>query len=179
MKDKTGRPELPSANRDDYHDLEGRSLPIVHSSATRLAVTMVRTETTETTIVLTIDHDMILADCSGGDVLVSLPAASTYYGKIYYIKKTDGSGNLVKIEPDGSETIDDEDSIELSEQYSTIGILSDGSNWRVLMAYLPMQAQHEEDKELLEAIRTEQKITNLHLAMADGQEIKEEDLDED
>lgn len=72
---------------------------------------------------------LISADATGGAITVALTSAATYKGKKYTIKKSDGSGNAITIDPAGAETIDGSATVSLSSQYDAITIQSDGTNW--------------------------------------------------
>lgn len=75
-------------------------------------------------------NDMVLVDCSGGNVTISLPAASGASGKVFHIKKKDSSANSMIIDPFGSETIDNNVSgISSSVQFESFSIVCDGLNW--------------------------------------------------
>ena len=63
---------------------------------------------------------------------VYLPAATGAFGKTYeFVKNSAGgdSGTVSDIVPVGSETINGENTVTLSELYDTLRIISDGSNW--------------------------------------------------
>lgn len=77
----------------------------------------------------TADDHTILCNTSGGAWKLSLPAASSHSGRVYVIKKIDSSGNKVTIDPNGSETLDGAPTVEITTQWQTYQIQSDGSNW--------------------------------------------------
>lgn len=70
-----------------------------------------------------------LCSASGGVRTVTLPAAASHTGRIYYLKKTDSSGNACVFDGNSSETIDGNLTIALTGQYDAVMIQSDGSNW--------------------------------------------------
>lgn len=72
---------------------------------------------------------VVLCDASGGAFVVTLPAVASNTGRRYYIKNL--SANAVTIDGNGSETIDSETTIVLS-QYETYNIVSDSSAWWIL-----------------------------------------------
>jgi len=75
----------------------------------------------------------ILVDASGGNRIITLPAAATSAGQIFNIKKIDGSVNIVTIQPNDAETIDGVTPKTLTIQSESITIQSDGvSNWDVI-----------------------------------------------
>ncbi len=72
---------------------------------------------------------VISVDASGGDVTVTLPTAVGISGRTYYIKKTDSSFNSVYVQAFGAQTIDGLTTQELSVQYESMQIVSDGTGW--------------------------------------------------
>lgn len=70
-----------------------------------------------------------------GDLAVTLPAALGAKGHMYYIKKTDSSGNTVTIDGSGAETIDGALTKVLATQYDAIVVQSDGSNWHIIAGW--------------------------------------------
>lgn len=130
MNRELGRPLNPSLSTDSYHDLERRSLPVEHSKSSRdktgalgIRITEITSNTT-----LTGDYDLVLVDCSGGEVTVTLPAAAEFPFKQYRIKKVDSTLNPVKVVPDGVEEIDDELEWLITNQYNCMDIVSDGTD---------------------------------------------------
>jgi hypothetical protein len=95
-------------------------------------------------------HHAYFVDASAGDVQVTLPTAigSLAKGMAMVVTKMDSSSNLVTIIPHSGETIDDNGSYVLSEQYQNVGLMSDGSNVHVFIR--PMEGvvytQAEKDK---------------------------------
>lgn len=75
---------------------------------------------------------VILCDASGGVFTITLPAAATALKRVYNIKKIDLSGNVVTLDPDGTETIDGDLTVPLSAPYESLMLVTDGSNWFVL-----------------------------------------------
>jgi hypothetical protein len=78
------------------------------------------------------DETVILVDASGGNVTIALPPASTVTGRVYYIKRTSGTGGTVTIDGDSSETIDGDPQRYLSYQYDCLQIVSFGSAWHIM-----------------------------------------------
>ncbi len=75
---------------------------------------------------LTADNEMVLAS---GTITITLPKVASTPGKMYHIKNT-GTG-VITVEPDGTETIDDETSVEIS-QYDCMDIVSDSTEWWII-----------------------------------------------
>lgn len=74
----------------------------------------------------------ILCNASSAGFTITLPAAANIEGKIYHIKKTDSSGNTVTVDGNASETIDGATTAVITNQYESIMILCDGSNWHII-----------------------------------------------
>lgn len=74
----------------------------------------------------------VLADATNGNIIVYLPQAITCIGRIYTVKKIDGSVNTVTIDGNGSETIDGALTIVLGTQWSSKILQTDGLSWYVI-----------------------------------------------
>ncbi len=90
------------------------------------------TTKTDTDYTATINDDVILVSTGATTRTISFPAASTLTGKIYHIKKIDSGVGLVTLDPNGSETIDGDLTPDITTQYESFMIVSDGSNWHVI-----------------------------------------------
>lgn len=101
--------------------------PFVVNRGVRLPV---RTLTSSDT--LGYDDYFVMCNAAGGAITVSLPAAASWSGMAYLVKKTDASGNLVTIDPNGSETIDGQSTLTIEVQYAAYWIVSDGSEWFII-----------------------------------------------
>jgi len=78
----------------------------------------------------------ILCNATSGAITANLGHSSIDTpGRIHIFKKTDSSANTVTIDPLGSETIDGAATYVLSLQYSTVTIMSDGTNWHVISKF--------------------------------------------
>lgn len=86
--------------------------------------------TTQTSDYTASDNDTVLADASGGDITITLPAPDDEIKVI--IKKIDSSSNTVTVATPGSETIDGQSSLSISAQYVSRSIVSDGSNYFIV-----------------------------------------------
>jgi len=86
-----------------------------------------QTVTTATGAVTAGEVDIVLADSSGGSFNVTLPSPSTAIHVT--VKKTDASANAVTIATPGSQTIDGQSNVQISEQFASRTIVSDGSNY--------------------------------------------------
>ena len=79
----------------------------------------------------TISSDVNLVNAAGGNILVNLPAPPISAGRLIYVKKTDSSANTVTIDQSASETIDGGASYILYNQYESVTLICDGTNWHV------------------------------------------------
>jgi hypothetical protein len=87
---------------------------------------------TTTTSALTLDgtHYTVIANCAGGAIALTLPAASTCSGRLYYITKSDETTNALSF----SIPLKLTESTNVSSYNYTkrLTIQSDGANWRVI-----------------------------------------------
>jgi len=73
--------------------------------------------------------DIVLVDASSGAVTVTLPSPKA--NAIINIKKIDSSTNVVTIDGNGA-NIDGQASIQITTQYESYTLVSDGSNWWII-----------------------------------------------
>ncbi len=73
------------------------------------------------------DDDVILVDCTLGNVTINLPDPTTCGGKVFYLKKIDSSGNSMIINGVGFD-IDGNPSITTSVQYQSTPLVADAGN---------------------------------------------------
>ena len=88
----------------------------------------VTTITSATTLDQT--HNVVL--CNTGTYTVTLPAAASNTGKVYYIKNIDSDGDYFTIDGNSTETIDGDETFELLAYNHAVRIISDGSGWHVI-----------------------------------------------
>src|SRR5690606_18528273 len=85
---------------------------------------------------ITGSNDVVLVQNNGTDVTITLPSAALVTGKIFYIKKVD-SGNTLYIASVSNQTLDGVNitasPYAITIQYTNIAIVSDGSNWWILV----------------------------------------------
>jgi uncharacterized protein (TIGR02145 family) len=75
-------------------------------------------------------HNVVL--CNTGPYIVTLPAASSNAGKVYYIKNISSTNVTITLDGNASETIDGSTTYLLDLYKHAIRIICDGSNWHVL-----------------------------------------------
>ena len=89
--------------------------------------------TTKTTTYTVNSKDrVVLANAFSSDFTVNLPASDDSEGVHVYIKKIDTSSNSIVIDPNGSETIDDELVQYVNVNGECIEMICDGSQWRII-----------------------------------------------
>jgi len=88
----------------------------------------VATITVATTLAQT--HNVVL--CNTGPYTVTLPAAASNTGKVYYIKNIDAQGDDITLDGNASETIDGDLTFKLDPYKHAVRIVSDGTNWHIL-----------------------------------------------
>jgi len=88
------------------------------------------TKTTSYTIGAT--DAIIFADATSGNVTITLPAAASFAGYRFHVKRIDASANTCSVTRSGSDTIDGMTSFTIDQQYTSIMIVSNGSAWYIL-----------------------------------------------
>jgi len=83
------------------------------------------------------DHT-ILVDCSSGNVTLTLPTAVGCAGRMYIIKRVDGTANAGNINPNGSEEIEGSASPASVAAMSSVVLQSDNSGWWKVAEYISM-----------------------------------------
>lgn len=74
---------------------------------------------------------VLLVNCTSSAISINLPTAAnnTDY---YVIKKIDSSGNGITIDPYSTETIDGSTTASIKVPYTSLNLVSDGSNWHII-----------------------------------------------
>jgi hypothetical protein len=91
---------------------------------------VVRSVSASTTI-LTGDY-AILANSTAGAIAVTLPAAATVTGRIFFVKRVNAGANAVAVSPVGGEPIDGAPFHTLTAQWARIEFISNGSAWFII-----------------------------------------------
>lgn len=76
-----------------------------------------------------LNDGFLLADCSSGNLIFTLPTAASAISKVFYIKKSDSTANTLTIQANGSETVDGANTISIPTQYQSFSLVSSGSAW--------------------------------------------------
>ena len=95
---------------------------LVDLATSRLVTTYSSAQTLDYTV-----DDLVLVS---GNTTLTLPAAATRMQ--FVIKKTDSNATTVTLDGNASETIDGSVTHTMTEQYSSLTICSDGSNWHII-----------------------------------------------
>jgi len=82
-----------------------------------------------TTQTLTFDTDAVIGGVLTVSIYMNLPAANSCSGKLMTFTKTDASVYSLILDPSGSQTIDGAATKNVSTQYETVSLISDGANW--------------------------------------------------
>ncbi|MES1215497.1 MAG: hypothetical protein ABUT20_08270 [Bacteroidota bacterium] len=107
-------------------------------TATPISTFQVSGSQSTSTVTITATHTAssseytILSNNTSGAITINLQAAAGCSGRIYNIKKLSGASKNVTIDPNASETIDGASTTVLSNQYDSVTIQSDGTNWFIL-----------------------------------------------
>lgn len=89
-------------------------------------------------MVITADYQATLsdryidADATGGPITVTLPTAVGHLGRDYIIKRVNAGSNDVVVDALNVETIDGQVTYTLIDQWESVTIISDNSNWKVI-----------------------------------------------
>jgi hypothetical protein len=79
----------------------------------------------------TTDDTGILADLTTGSFAITLPAASTMTGSFLRLTKIGSTSNILTITPNGTDKINGQSSITINKQYTSINLVSNGTNWYI------------------------------------------------
>jgi hypothetical protein len=93
-------------------------------------IVKVLSKTADYTISETESNIQVLCNTSGGQVTITLRAASGLTGYVVKVKKIVGSSNVV-VDGNSSETIDGVATQTISAQYTSLSLVCDGSNWHI------------------------------------------------
>ena len=118
----------PTAGTDKVGFRQGTPLSVVDVNGSFGVALTTKTNADTPYTALDTDHT-IICDAVAGVITVVLPTAASSTNRIYIIKKVDASVNAITIDGDGAETIDGAATQTLSNQYDSITVQSDGTEW--------------------------------------------------
>lgn len=90
-----------------------------------------QTAAKSTTYSITATDTNITGDCTSGAFTVTLPTAVGVTGQTYTVTKVDSSANALTIGTTSSQTIAGQTTYKIYNQYQSVTVYSDGSNWQV------------------------------------------------
>ena len=70
-------------------------------------------------------------DASSGAITVTLPPVDQANFALLWVKKIDSSGNFVTIQGDSGQTVED-GTVVLTKQYTSVTLISDGTQWWII-----------------------------------------------
>lgn len=106
----------------------GNEYWLLHSLPANVGYAGSEAKTAAYTVVVADIGKHLSCDASGGAFTVTLPAAATATGRFVAVVSNTGASNNVTIDPDGSETINNETTLTL-EPGASVLIRCDGSEW--------------------------------------------------
>ena len=105
---------------------------LTNKAMTRIANSFTRTVTTYVsaapTLSATVD-DVVLVT---GNSTIYLPAAASNTGVEFTIKKSDSNATSTTVDPNAAETVDGVTNYVLTEQYESITVVCDGTEWWII-----------------------------------------------
>lgn len=81
---------------------------------------------------ITTADTVVLVDANGAPIAITLPLASSASGYRFFVKKIDSTANAVTLTRSGSDTIDGSTTAAISVQYTSLTVLSNGTNWFIV-----------------------------------------------
>ena len=79
------------------------------------------------------DYDVVLCDGSSGAITVTLPAVASSTNYQYTIFAVDVAGGNITVQANASENINGANTQTLDANYESITIVSDGSEWYIII----------------------------------------------
>lgn len=110
---------------------------------------------------LTTANDVVLVDATSGDLTITLPTAVGNEGKIFKIKKTDTSNNVITIDGNGSEQIDGAATRFLRTRLECLEIISNNADWDILTVRRINKRQEKNLSSNVNSITTRTRIADL------------------
>lgn len=102
------------------------------------ATSNITSQTSQTTTYSILSTDsLVLLNATSAGFTATLPTAVGSTGKVYYLKKTDSTFNVVTIATTSSQTIDGVVGTTLNTQNEILTITSDGANWQIIQRRWP------------------------------------------
>jgi len=74
----------------------------------------------------------LMADCTSGNIVFTLPTAAGNTGRIFYATKIDNSPNTLTVAGNGGDIVNELSSLVFGYQDQEAGFISTGSGWRII-----------------------------------------------
>jgi len=82
-----------------------------------------------------VDTDLLIrGDATSGNITITLLTAASRKGRRVIVKKVDASANLVTIDAAGTETLNDNQTVGLTQKHASREYVSNGTNWDLVAA---------------------------------------------
>lgn len=116
---RSAEPYLLKKKSDGWVNVNNKEIVIVATSST---ITATQSET------------VYLVDSSSSIINLSISSSSNEKGKTIIIKDSSGStsSNAINISCENSETIDGQTSVSIQNNYTSLTLISDGTNWYII-----------------------------------------------
>lgn len=115
----------------DFTVTAGASVSGIVKDASITEAKRVRTTDHSFTNAEVITADINLANVSAASISIRCPAPASSSGRIIYVKKVDSTSNTLTIQKNGAEFIDSGNQYVLYNQFESVTLACDGTNWHV------------------------------------------------
>jgi len=123
----------PAGSGSPYNNITYNSSGVI-TAGSNTAYLTVMNETLSSSASITTSYNIILCNSTSGNIIVTLPNATTCNNYIVTIKKIDASANTVIIQPVAAQLIDSQSSLIELYQSSTYTIMSNNTQWYIISA---------------------------------------------
>jgi len=79
-----------------------------------------------------VGSSVVLVDATSAAVTVTLVPALNWIDQVMRVKKTDTGPNYVLIVPQSGEKVDNTATVAITQSYTCLQLVSDGSNWWIV-----------------------------------------------
>ena len=101
---------------------------------------LVTYQSISTSQTITVDYDVYAVSATTGNITLTLPSLASSLGKVFNIKKTDTSANLVIIDGNSTEQVEGGNDFRLYNPNDTVKIANIGTSWVVISANVQKEA---------------------------------------
>ena len=102
-----------------------------HTLRTGLPDNVISVTTTPYNAGTNLGYVVLLVDSTSAPITINLPTAANNTD-CFVIKKIDSSANSVTIDANGTETIDGSLTARIAVRYTSLTIVTDGTNWHII-----------------------------------------------